>query len=1141
MATFSDLSRVLEDTIRVDMKKRWTPQEVKFINNKNEYFGTFHGKIVSVGAVLTDVELSNATFYDEDGNIVDVNNLLKMDGRLTNVEFGLDNLSTIVIHDIPKEIEEAVKNASGDLSKQLSDETEQRISVDTILSNYIEEKYNEEIKKREEVDSELSNLILSVENNSSDRYTRTSDRITNEVETLNKRIDEETEEIDDKIKETKESIETKIANDKHYEIKDVSNSDKNYLIKDFTLNIIKDSISEGEVFYNTKIGKIENVVYGSDGQINSIDFVTLNDFQDKDIEHCFNPYSTRFTFNENNNFTQESFGGYFIKFNRATKLSESTFSLNRNARGGCDINLGSTLVGTVLNDSYDETGKLVSGKIELVPGKASELSAFNGIQFTFDDTNQDYYFDGPTTGLSSRVHVIPALKKIHLKQNYRIANVINLRNQLSDDLEIGTIDEGQVDSSSVIVKITGNIDEQLTGVYTLNTQNDFKVDINKDYSIDYIAQQFRIYKNHFFYRYNLSTDISGDITETKATVSPDLENRLIGEGTFDTIKFSFEDSEFAYFSTQDVILTREEGFSKTISNENASITITFDEITNKVVAKETFIIKGGEFNKEYFLDPSIHSLITPTYRTDVAITQTVDISNPVFEHTEFNPDFEWDLDIGSHKEQEYPSYTLTINTENAGTVTLEFPENTYEKEVSQEFIVRMTINDRNSDGKFIPVKIANGVRLENGSKNDLFIKTNDTSMFLFRQLRNEAGHPVYLTEDLRYHDLEYFINELHGEIQTRKDEVSRLDGRIDDAEESIKEINDKLSGIINYHGIITINEDLSSDDRDNGFTKLFRNNGFQLTDDLSNGWFYLIDSTVEPVERHYVDDVKIGKGDYLKVNANIKVSELNKDNILILDNLDKDVVHTDLLNEISTILSNSVVTERERITDLKDWTDKNFFYLTGDNQISGNQTITGSLSVDEVYSSNVDITEATIDNLTITGKLTANDPDTKVIIKELDVENTKINNADINEVDIEDLSTSLSNVYFRDVKQTAAEIYEDLQGQITSNDVDIDNLDLSVGNLSGLLEKTLVSCDSISDVIDDLISGDIQNNRENIEELSNDYHKFFDNTFQASDIEHIKSYNMIITDETHKSEPDVHDQYYMTFKDGTLVLIKKTI
>jgi len=315
---------------------------------------------------------------------------------------------------------------------------------------------------------------------------------------------------------------------------------------------------------------------------------------------------------------------------------------------------------------------------------------------------------------------------------------------------------------------------------------------------------------------------------------------------------------------------------------------------------------------------------------------------------------------------------------------------------------------------------------------------------------------------------------------------------------------------------------------------MFIDNGFNPNDGLSSGWFWLIDSTVEPVDNHKIDGVKIGKDDYLKVDASVLVSGLKKENVIVMDNLDSDVVHYDCLRTLSTYLSDDIKIERSRIDYLSGYTNDNFFHLTGNNEISGTEVIEGGLYADALCSLTADILEATVSNLTVTGTLRAKDYEAEVVVEKLYADKGFIDN----------LSANLTATYFRDVLSTASDICSYIQTQINNNDTDIENLNLSVGDLSGLLKSTITSCDTLNGRVDELcvaISTDIAVNRTNISTLSGDYHRFVDNTFQEPTVPHVKSYNMILTDELHKAEPDVHDQYYMTFKDGTIVLIKKSI
>lgn len=120
MAIFDDVRRVIEDTIRVDMKKRWTPQVVKFISNKNEFYGTFNGKVNADGGTITNIGLSNVTIYDTDGVSVSLNDILEIEDRVEDLEFQLVDLSNIVRKEVPEWIYSKVSEVSVDLKTDIN-------------------------------------------------------------------------------------------------------------------------------------------------------------------------------------------------------------------------------------------------------------------------------------------------------------------------------------------------------------------------------------------------------------------------------------------------------------------------------------------------------------------------------------------------------------------------------------------------------------------------------------------------------------------------------------------------------------------------------------------------------------------------------------------------------------------------------------------------------------------------------------------------------------------------------------------------------------------------------------------------------------------------------------------------------------
>lgn len=343
---------------------------------------------------------------------------------------------------------------------------------------------------------------------------------------------------------------------------DVSNADVNYRLKDFAVNFIDTDVADGEVFGTSKVGKVTNVVRDEEGRIKSLDFITLNDFNDPSVEECFPPYSSRYVLDG----SKETFGGWQVSLvERVVDLADAKIRLRFHAKGGCTIKTpDGTEVGRLIYDSYDSDGNLISGKVELLPGTASSLSSVNGVQFTFNKDKQDEYVTDDETGLKSRITVIPGLKKIHVKTGFRTCSKISLRNELGFDTKIGYIENGDMTPESVRLHIVDAVPEQLTGTYELKAEDDYIHAIDRDYVIDYVQDEknFRIYKKNDYFRYNLKVVNSSDEDKTtNASVEPDIANRDIVEGGFDSIKFSFTDGEIPMFGSLEVRLQRDSEFS----------------------------------------------------------------------------------------------------------------------------------------------------------------------------------------------------------------------------------------------------------------------------------------------------------------------------------------------------------------------------------------------------------------------------------------------------------------------------------------------------------------------------------------------------------------------------------------------------
>lgn len=311
-----------------------------------------------------------------------------------------------------------------------------------------------------DLDVEISNRIAAdeeIDDRIDDAVEELNETIQTSADGINERIGREVDTIRKDAKISADNLLSAIANDKHYSIEDVSTTDKTYVVKDFTVNKITETVPDGEVLFDTTIGKLRDVRHNPDGTISSITLVTLENIKDKEVEHCFAPYSQRFVFSTTNKFTEEAFDGYTITFNEGETLGKSSFNLKPSSNGGRKVSLGSLTVGAIVDDKSDAEGKVVSGRLELVPGKGSALSGFNGRQFTFSETEQEYVFDGSVAGLSSKITVNPKLGangNVHLKQDFSAFEAVPLRNGLTGGVAFGRIDIGEICPASVVVRIT---------------------------------------------------------------------------------------------------------------------------------------------------------------------------------------------------------------------------------------------------------------------------------------------------------------------------------------------------------------------------------------------------------------------------------------------------------------------------------------------------------------------------------------------------------------------------------------------------------------------------------------------------------------------------------------------------------------
>ena len=343
------------------------------------------------------------------------------------------------------------------------------------------------------------------------------------------------------------------------------------------------------------VGKINGIERDESGKITSITLTTLRDFDDKEIEHCLPPNAVSYTLDKDNGFQKQVLDGYFISFKDNGELSNSTFNLDSHRTGGCDVTFNGVIVGAVVDDSYDkESGNLLSGRLELVPGSSSDLSAFDKKSFSFYDGHTECTFEGPGAGLYSKIVVVPALKKITLKQNFTTTEAINLIDE-GDSVKVGRIDKGDISTESMTVRITDNVIEPLMGTYVLSSP-DFSHDIDEDHVIKFDDSRVKIYRKHNLFEY---ATLTKDGNRSSTTIRPNLENRVVGDGSFDKLSVFVKDAKIPSLKTDVIELSRAEGFITTLTSDEDETTVSFVESTNTVETNTRFKDGGATLNQTY--------------------------------------------------------------------------------------------------------------------------------------------------------------------------------------------------------------------------------------------------------------------------------------------------------------------------------------------------------------------------------------------------------------------------------------------------------------------------------------------------------------------------------------------------------------
>ena len=207
MSNFNKLDCIVKESIQVDAKGRFTPQKVRFINRENEFYGTFIGKAKINDSTLNNVELSNCVFYDEEGQKINMNDILRLEKRVSKNEFDIHNINELIYdlsgNQIPAWIKGAVTSASMTLSNlilsEIKKESEARIEADNEISSKLTTLSSEFVSNIERLDTKIEKYLSGALSTGIDNL---STGLSTEIDNLSTALSTEIDVLSNEINKT---------------------------------------------------------------------------------------------------------------------------------------------------------------------------------------------------------------------------------------------------------------------------------------------------------------------------------------------------------------------------------------------------------------------------------------------------------------------------------------------------------------------------------------------------------------------------------------------------------------------------------------------------------------------------------------------------------------------------------------------------------------------------------------------------------------------------------------------------------------------------------------------------------------------------------------------------------------------------
>lgn len=1149
MSTYTDLHNNIKETINVDYNRRTTNQQVKLLNEQNEYWGTFKGQMevqgnsVISGAQLQDVVINNAVLcgdIDFGGTgipIDEITNTLKqisvnyqskdeeLDGKITK---NTDNITQL-----NKRLDEIKDAASGDtekleenLTKKISDTSVAILlsvanvsaflsvenanivsSLDLSVANLISAIEVEATTRKNDDDS----LRLSITENANtiasnyNTLTKADDVLSNLALNVDKQSKERDEEIIAKIDAYADEVNEKfvladskmlstVDENRHYEIiksSSIVTNEYPFLLTDYAVNIISTTVEQLLLQCNgTNVG---SVVKTADEKITIHFFKTLPDYLAVAVKAGQN-----YDFNKNK-YTKVS-NGYKVWY------ADDTIKFEHDNDPFFKIEYNNSYVGKVTHAHYNTDGQLLSGEIELDPEDSQFdvfMQGFNGKTISKD--NKLLSYQDATIQLNDDLKSFTFRKGI-IDAYYSIAYIAS---DDGDKKEFAKIFKNTLsdDADKNVIKFTATLSDDIE--VTLTKENDMSADFTdahgKKMRLQYDAELSALKQ------YDLNEKFSYDLKSASASTQPAFAKIVINDANAEyshsyrgNIVYTVVNSDIEQLNAISVECsydaTRNIWSGVNDAIDNISISVSIFPGTDKVTVNG--IAYGAQFNAQYEVDVESKKLDNiDTQYNSVLTTYAFDIHDTSL-FIERGTKYNCIAYKAATPEQSYRDFECNIKSSGSQDVKIAVPVQKY-LDKSREMIVNMTIESSMVDVKVVfSDESKQNISVMCNGKNvtdNYIIKPNTQNIFKLREY--ESGK--FLLEQLDNADLLATMSAMQYDIADNHTSAVVLRRDVD-------AINEQLSSTLRYQGMISVDNSITS------FAELlfnFYDDGDVKANDTRNkpvypGYFWIVNAISNDYK---IEDVKVGKNDRIYINGRdpIAISAVTSARVDVEDVYDSDTIHESQLCGISIILSNYTSDVSNALCEASCVLSTDDMFLSS--QISGKVGIgtydakLGAYDISYTDLSIVTISDDAYYSLKNDGKLLSNI--TYVISSDrVNAHDERVINVAGPSVDTD----AANKKYVDDISVEQDSKLADINKKLTNNTTGIAYL-ASVSAVNASFNERYDSVLSTVEVC---------------------HHK------ADGECDMLSVEQLIVTDEDVLSATGTKDQYHLTFKYGTLVLVK---